>query len=125
MEGYELLDDYMSENQNIELEDADLLKNKFLETLGKCLRTFDRPFVDTTQDKPRQSVAYYDLIMNSFKDLSDDFINDNIEQLNEKFKELCKLEEFQKTLAGGLQQKSSILRRRKLWRKKIEEINEN
>lgn len=121
----ELLDDYMSQNQNIELEEADLLKTKFLETLDKCLRTFDKPFVDTTLEKPRQSVAYYDLIMHTFKDLSDEFIDDNKEQLNKKFEELCGLAEFQKTLAGGLQQKSSILKRRTLWQQQIEEINEN
>lgn len=121
----ELLDDYMSKNQNIELNDADILKAKFSQTLDKCLRTFEKPFVDTTLEKPRQSVAYYDLIMHSFKDLSDEFINENKLKLNEKFQELCGLTDFQKTLAGGLQQKSSILKRRELWKQKIEEINDN
>jgi len=121
----EFLDNYMSENQNIEIDAAQELKVKFENTLNKCLRTFDRPFVDTTLEKPRQSVAYYDLIMNSFMDLSDDFIDDNRAELNQKFQELCGLEDFKKTLAGGLQQKYSILGRRTLWQGKIAEINEN
>ncbi len=121
----EYLDKYMSENQNIEVEDAESFKETFLNTLDKCLRTYERPFVDTTLDKPRQSVAYYDLIMYSFKTLTDEFINQNKQGLIQKFEELCGISEFQKTLAGGLQQKSSILKRRELWNQKINEIDAN
>lgn len=121
----EFLDKYMSSNQNVEVDAAQELKEKFENTLSKCTRTFDRPFVDTTLAKPRQSVAYYDLIMNSFKDLSDDFIDGNKAEINQKFQELCGLDDFKKTLAGGLQQKSSILSRRTLWAEKLAEINED
>jgi hypothetical protein len=40
-----------------------------------------------------------------------------------KFNELCIDKNFDKTLSGGLQSKSAILRRRKLWVEKIEAIN--
>jgi hypothetical protein len=121
----EFLDNYMSANQNIEVEAAQGLKVRFENSLNKCIRTFDRPFVDTTLEKPRQSVAYYDMIMNSFIDLPDEFIDANRDALNQKFQELCGLADFKKTLAGGLQQKSSILARRTLWKNKISEINED
>ena len=121
----EYLDKYMSDNQNIGIENAQELKVVFMSTLDKCLRTFSRPFVDTTLEKPRQSVAYYDLIMHSFKYLTDDFINSKKAELVQKFEELCGIDEFQKTLSGGLQQKSSILKRRLLWKEKISEIDEN
>lgn len=121
----EYLDKYMSDNQNIEVENAQELKTIYISTLNKCLRTFDKPFVDTTLEKPRQSVAYYDLIMHSFKDLTDEFIDSKKVELVQKFEELCSIAEFQKTLSGGLQQKSSILKRRLLWDEKISEINEN
>lgn len=119
------LDKYMSENQNLDVEIAEEMKIKFLSTLSKCLRTFEKPFVDTTLEKPRQSVAYYDLIMYSFKDLSDDFIDNKKADLIQIFEELCGIVEFQKTLAGGLQQKTSIVKRRTLWKEKLNEINEN
>lgn len=121
----EYLDKYMSDNQNIEFGIALEMKSDFLATLDKCLRTFDKPFVDTTLAKPRQSVAYYDLIMHSFRNLSDEFINSNKAQLVQKFEELCRIDEFQKTLSGGLQQKASIVKRRTLWNDKIAEIDEN
>nr|WP_294861083.1 DUF262 domain-containing protein [uncultured Fluviicola sp.] len=121
----ELLDKYMVENQNIDNNQAERLKTEFESTLNKCLRTFDTPFVNPTLDKPRQSVAYYDMIMYSFRDLDDEFINSHKTELNEKFIELCELDEFQKTLAGGLQLKTSILKRRELWGNKIAEIDGN
>lgn len=121
----EFLDNYMSVNQNITTHMAAEMKIKFENTLNKCLRTFQQPFVDTTLGKPRQSVAYYDLMMHSFKDLTDDFVDSHRISLNLKFEELCGLEEFQKTLSGGLQQKSSILKRRELWSQKINDINGN
>jgi hypothetical protein len=121
----EYLDKYMSDNQNLEVETAEEMKGVFLSTLDKCLRTFDKPFVDTTLAKPRQSVAYYDLIMYGFKNLTDEFINEHKVELIQKFEELCGVEDFQKTLSGGLQQKSSIVKRRLLWNDKIAEIDEN
>ena len=121
----EYLDLYMSVNQNIESNIAKEMYHSFITTLNKCIRTYDKPFVDTTLGKPRQSVAYYDLIMHSFKNLTDEFIDSNKDALIEKFEELCVIPEFQKTLSGGLQQKSSIIKRRELWKGKIEEINEN
>ena len=121
----EYLDKYMSENQDITQEKAQELKDSFETTLAKCLRTFNKPFVDTTLKKPRQSVAYYDLLMFEFNRLSDEFVDNNKDKLVSKFEELCKIPAFQKTLAGGLQQKSSILKRRELWNNKIREIDEN
>ncbi len=119
------LNKYMSNNQNVEIDEAEGMKQDFLETLTKCLETFDRPFVDMNQNQPRQSVAYYDLVMWSFHSLTSEFINSNKQELNQKFKELCALPEFKKTMAGGLQQKSSIMTRRNLWLQKISEINGN
>ena len=118
----EFLDTYMAEQQNIEEEEGQALKALFLNTLNRCLETFDKPFVDTTLDKPRQSVTYYDLLMHSFSALSEEFVSQHKTELNQKFVELCQLDEFSKTLAGGLQQKSAILKRRELWLVKMNEI---
>ncbi|MCR5862735.1 DUF262 domain-containing protein [Flavobacterium sp. J372] len=117
------LDRYMQQHQNLEQDAQDGLRNTFNATLDRCLRTFDRPFVDTTLEKPRQSIAYYDLLMWSFNNLSDQFIDANRENLNRKFQELCALPEFKKTMSGGLQQKSSIITRRNLWVEKLREID--
>ncbi|MRT94043.1 DUF262 domain-containing protein [Ancylomarina sp. 16SWW S1-10-2] len=117
-----LLDDYMADEQSMEEKRGKDLKELFLGTLNRCLKTFEKPFVDTTLAKPRQSVTYYDLLMHSFSSLTDGFIEQHKDELNQKFIELCQLPEFSKTLAGGLQQKSAILKRRELWENKLNEI---
>lgn len=116
------LDKFIKDNQNMQVDNAEALKNLYLNTLAKCLRTFDKPFVDTTLDKPRQAIVYYDLIMWGFSTLDDNFIDNNKILLDQKFQELCNLEAFRKTMAGGTQQKSSIMNRRNLWLEKIDEI---
>ncbi len=119
------LDSYMTNNQDISEAEAISLKEKYNSTLNKCLRTFDTPFVDTTQDKPRQGIAYYDLLMWSFSNKTDAFIDDNRNEIIQKFKELCGIELFKKSLSGALQQKVYILRRRTMWEDKLNEIDDN
>lgn len=118
------LDKYMNEKQNLEPEEVDELRDLFTATLDKCLTVFeDEAFIDTNKNKQKQSLVYYDLLMWSFSKLENDFIEDKKDILKQKFKELCIEEAFQKTLSGGLQNKSSIIKRRELWEVKIQEIN--
>jgi hypothetical protein len=117
------MDDYTSRNQDLSSKEIDRLRNEFNKTLEKCLIVFDEnPFVDLTKSKPRQSTVYYDLLMWSFQKRSLAFLKRNKKKINQKFIELCKNTEFKKTLSGGLQLKSSILRRRKIWEKLLSEL---
>lgn len=118
------LDKFMIANQNITPEQIQNLKTVFLETLSKCMLVFDnKPFIDITKDRPKQSLVHYDLLMWSFKDLSSEFVQQHKTQLESKFNDLCRDERFMRTLSGGLQKKSSLLRRREIWSEKINEIN--
>jgi len=118
------LDKYIEINQNPEDEKINALRDDFNKTLSKCLAVFDdNPFVDTTKQKQRQSLVYYDLLMWSFRNLSEEFLVEKKASIVEKFKELCNDVNFTKTLSGGLQQKGSILRRRSLWNEKLSTIN--
>ncbi|MGV0104086.1 hypothetical protein NSTCB13_02741 [Nostoc sp. DSM 114160] len=53
--------------------------------------------------------------MYNFSDIDKEILIKNKDKIQNKFQELCKLDDFQRTLSSGLQNKSSILRRRKLW----------
>lgn len=120
------LDEYTKQNQNISEEEVDSLRDIFNQTLNKCLKVFDNhPFVDTTKDRPKQSLVYYDLLMWSFANKEEAYLLDYKEEIQTLFKELCNDPDFIRTLSGGLQQKSSILRRRVLWNQKISKINES
>jgi hypothetical protein len=118
------LDKFMIANQNIGDSEIAVLKSRFINTLNRCMTVFDNnPFVDLTKDKPKQSLVYYDLLMWSFNTFSDEYATAQKPLIVAKFKELCLDERFIRTLSGGLQKKSSILKRRELWLEKLDAIN--
>ncbi len=111
-----LLDDFMQDHQDISREDAQELANKFKTTLNKCMRTFDEPFTNANLEKnKRKGVVYYDLLMWSFSKLPDEIIDSNKNEIITAYSNLCENGDFQKNMLGGLQKKSSIIKRRKLW----------
>lgn len=118
------LDKYIDTNQILDEERISILKNDFTTTLEKCLFVFDNnPFVNTAKEKQRQGLVYYDLLMWDLRNRTMEFLIANKEAIVLKFNELCLDRNFDKTLSGGLQSKSAILRRRSLWREKINTIN--
>jgi uncharacterized protein with ParB-like and HNH nuclease domain len=117
------LDAYMKSNQHIKQEECDKMETLFTSTLSKCETVFgDDVFMDTKKDKPRQSIVYYDLLMHSFSLKNNSFIRANKKGLKKAFEELCQDQKFQRTLSGGTQSKSSILKRRDLWEKRVNQI---
>lgn len=117
------LDIYMRENSNISQAKIKKLRNLFNSTLAICLQVFgDNAFSDTTKDKPRQSIVHYDLLMSSMSSLSKANVTGKEERIRKAFEKLCKNVEFQRTLSGGIQNKSSILKRRQLWGKLFKPI---
>lgn len=118
------LDAFMLNNQNIDEQKAASMKQEFTDTINKCLFVFGNDvFSDTTKSKQKQSLVYYDLLMWSFRDLSQEFITANKNKIKNLFQELCNDQNFRKSLSGGLQSKSSILKRRELWLQKLSKIN--
>jgi hypothetical protein len=118
------LDKFSRINQQLEPENIAELRNLFNETLEKCMIVFDgNPFIDLTKQKAKQSLVYYDLIMWSLKDYSLQYLTENKIQIKSLFEELCNDINFTKTLSGGLQQKSSINRRRTIWTEKLSTLN--
>lgn len=114
------LDRYASKNQNLEPELIAGLKVEFIKTLEKCLYVFDgRPFIDITKERPKQSLVHYDLLMWSFRNLTDEFINKYKDDIARNFNELCEDGRFIRTLSGGLQKKSALIRRREVWMEKL------
>lgn len=117
------LDAYMRTNANISESKIKQLKSSFNRTLAICEYIFaDTVFSDTTKDKPKQSIVYYDLLMSSLAGLTKTAIENKEEKIRRAFKKLCTNQDFQRTLSGGIQNKSSILRRRDLWKKLIDPI---
>lgn len=118
------LDKYIAVNQVKDENTISRLREEFIDTLNKCLFVFDNaPFVNTAKDKQRQGLVYYDLLMWDFRNRTMEFLTQNKKLIVEKFDELCLDTNFNKTLSGGLQSKTSILKRRNLWLEKMASIN--
>lgn len=118
------LDNYMNNNQNLPANQINHLRDLFNSTIDKVITVFgEDAFIDTNKSMRKQSMVYYDLLMWSFSSISQDIINEKKDTIKERFQQLCADEDFQKTLSGGLQNKSSILRRRRLWQEMISDIS--
>lgn len=110
------LDEYMISKQNITLSEIEEMRIEFTSSLNKCTSIFNTEvFVDTTKQRRRQSMVYYDLLMYSLSKISKEVLLKNHDKIRSSFVELCQIDEFQRTIGAGLQNKGSILKRRQLW----------
>lgn len=120
------LDEYMEENSLLDAENITSLKDKFTSALKNCKIVFGEDvFTDSTRDRKRQGLVHYDLLMPTVGLLNEESVKSKAKQIKSAYKELCRSDDFRKTLSGGLQKKTSILKRRTLWdgllRKAIDE----
>lgn len=112
----EYLDEYMEDNCTLDKTSIDSLRNTFISAVNNCVDVFaDDVFTDATRDRRRQGLVYYDLLMPTVGLLPKTKVTSKKDQIKTAFNELCASDEFRKTLSGGLQKKSSILKRRDLW----------
>lgn len=110
------LDDYMEEKSLLDEDSINLLKEKFTSALNNCEIVFGRDvFTDSTRERKREGLVHYDLLMPTVGLLSQDIVKSRAEKIKLAYNELCESEDFRKTLSGGLQKKTSILKRRDLW----------
>lgn len=118
------LDKYMEDNRNLSQQEIQELRDDFNSTLDKCVAVFgkDNLFVNTTKPRTRQSIVYYDILMHSFRDIPIEDLQDKKEMLVSKFKELCSENDIRSSFNSGSQSKIYILRRRKLWQDKLNEV---
>lgn len=110
------LDNYMEENSNLSDDAINEHRARFTQALNICNEVFgENVFVNPTVDRKRKGLVHYDLMMTTVGELAPDEARDNAEKIRTAYAQLCSSDEFQKTLSGGLQNKSSILRRRAQW----------
>lgn len=110
------LDDYMQEKEHVTLEESKVLGELFTSALDKCVKVFgDSVFCDTTRQRVKQGLVYYDLLMPTVGLLDQKIIDEKGPEIIAAFESLCLSESFRRTMSGGLQKKAALLRRRQLW----------
>ncbi|MCX7096371.1 MAG: DUF262 domain-containing protein [Methylococcales bacterium] len=120
------LNNYMEKNQNISELEIERLRDDFNKTLHKCLKVFtlEVVFRDTTNNRSKHGLIYYDLLMWQFSQLSDEYIDNNIEKIRQAFEDICNDTQFKKTKTSSLQKKRSIEIRRNLFKEKLGLLDE-
>lgn len=120
---HDYLDKVMDVKQELKTEDISKLRDTFIKTLDKCVKIFDKDvFVDTTKGKPKESLIYYDLLMWSFMSYSEEKLILNKGKIKKAFIDFCLDEDLKRTTSGGTQNKSKILKRRKIWNNYFQEV---
>lgn len=117
------LDEYMESKSQLSEEDAESLKELFFQALGKCEKVFgDYVFCDTTRQLAKQGLVYYDLLMPTVGLLSQNVIARKGKRIRTAFESLCSSDAFRRTMSGGLQKRSSLIKRRQLWNEMLGSI---
>lgn len=115
------LDDFMLTHANAGVTECKKFEEQFITSLDNCVTVFGKDvFTDTSKERPKQSMVYYDLLMPSLGMMSQKYVASNKKKIKTAFDALCSSAQFQKTLSGGLQNKSSILKRRDIWKRLLE-----
>lgn len=114
------LDDYMETKADLQEAEVEELRELFLTALKKCEKVFgDYVFCDTTRQLAKQGLVYYDLLMPTVGLLSQSTVDRKAKKIRKAFEALCNSDAFRRTMSGGLQKKSSLVKRRHLWREML------
>ncbi|WP_200392457.1 DUF262 domain-containing protein [Roseibacillus ishigakijimensis] len=118
----DLLDKYMERKSEADKEEIGRLRAQFHAALENCKNVFGQDlFLDATRERPRQGMIHYDLLMVTVGLLDKQLALSNKERIKSAYDRLCRSDGFRRTLSGGLQKKTSILRRRSLWKELLDD----
>lgn len=119
----EFLDDQMEKFSSLNNDELDVMRDRFVTSLEKCERIFgDDAFTNPTVRRKRKGLVHYDILMPTIGKLSNDVIDDKASEICRAWEELCSSSEYKKTLSGGLQNKSSVIKRRDSWTKLLKDV---
>lgn len=121
----EFLDDQMEKFSALEEGDLNEMREVFKSSLQKCEQIFgDDAFTNPTVRRRRKGLVHYDILMPTIGKLSNDVVNEKAEEIRQAWEDLCSSNEYRRTLSGGLQNKSSVVKRRDSWSKLLKEVTD-
>lgn len=121
----EFLDDQMEKYSNLPDDQLDVMRDRFKTSLAKCESIFGEDvFTNPTVKRKRKGLVHYDILMPTVGKLSDELVREKAELIRKAWHQLCSSVEFRKTLSGGLQNKSSVIKRRENWVKLLKDVTD-
>ena len=117
----DFLDNYMESKSQLNQESINNHKDKYTKALQNCIDVFgDASFTNPAAEKKRKGLVHYDLLMLSVGQLDYEVAISKKTEIQQAYLNLCQSDDFKRTLSGGLQNKSSILRRKASWAELLE-----
>jgi len=121
----EFLDDQMEKLSNLKDDELNPMRTSFKSSLAKCEKIFgDDVFTNPTVRRKRKGLVHYDILMPTIGKLDDDVLDGKVEEIRHAWNQLCSSNEFKRTLSGGLQNKSSVIKRRENWVKLLKDVTD-
>lgn len=112
----DFLDDFMESNADLGDDQITELENRFDTAIVNCVKVFsENVFTNPAAERRRKGLVHYDLLMPTVGNLEPEVAVSRSAEIRAAYSTLCNKEEFKSAMSGGLQNKSSIMRRRKLW----------
>jgi len=116
----EFLDRFMESHADVSAAVLEDFEADFKKSLTHCKLVFgENMFIDTSKERRRQSMVYFDLLMQTLGEVSETTLGAKKEKILKAFERLCKSDDFQRSLSGGLANRASILRRQTLWSRRL------
>ncbi len=110
------LDNYMEKNSSLDAVEVLEHRKRFLNALSICKEIFgENVFMNPSVDRKRKGLVHYDLMMTTVGELDAEVARTHAVAIQDAYFSLCQSDDFKKALAGGLQNKGSIMRRRTQW----------
>ncbi|MEL7800079.1 DUF262 domain-containing protein [Sulfitobacter pontiacus] len=119
------LDRYMKRHQKIDKHVVDALRKDFLSALKKCKTIFDEEnelFTSLSGGRRRQGLVYFDLQMTTLQNFSLKELKNVKANIRVSWAEMCSSREFKSLIEGGVQRKTSIGQRNKIWMARLNNI---
>ena len=115
----------MEKSSSLTGNELEMMKERFKSSLAKCEKIFgDDVFTNPTVSRKRKGLVHYDILMPTIGKLDDNIVNDKAEEIRKAWYELCSSNEFKRTLSGGLQNKSSVMKRRESWVNMLRDVTD-
>ena len=115
----------MKRHQKIDKHVVDALRKDFLSALKKCKTIFDEEnelFTSLSGGRRRQGLVYFDLQMTTLQNFSLKELKNVKANIRVSWAEMCSSREFKSLIEGGVQRKTSIGQRNKIWMARLNNI---
>ncbi|WP_037316954.1 DUF262 domain-containing protein [Ruegeria halocynthiae] len=119
------LDRFMKTHKGDGAAEVKRFRSEFVAALDRCKIVFggdNELFTSLSGQRRRQGLVYFDLQMSTLSAFSKRDLRAHKTAIRDAWEEMCSSREFKRLTEGGVQRKSSVGLRNKIWKEKLDSI---